>query len=118
MNQLLQFVGLQSAVFPPTSRYAGVEIATYGAADSGVQYLRRRFVPQPSQLVQVQQHDVVVGDRLDVLAARYLGDPVLFWRICDANAAMRPEDLTAPPNLGRSLRICMPAGVPGGPVVP
>ena len=34
-------------------------------------------------------------DRLDVMAAQYLGDPELFWRICDANGAMRPEEFTA-----------------------
>ena len=34
------------------------------------------------------------GDRLDNIAARYLGDPEQFWRICDANGAMRPDELT------------------------
>jgi hypothetical protein len=31
------------------------------------------------------------GQRLDHLAARYLDDPVGYWRICDANDAMLPE---------------------------
>jgi hypothetical protein len=30
---------------------------------------------------------VVEGDRLDNLAARFLGDPLLCWMICDANGA-------------------------------
>ena len=35
--------------------------------------------------------------------AQYLGDPEQFWRICDANDAMRPDDLTA--EVGRRLLI-------------
>ena len=27
------------------------------------------------------------GERLDNVAAQYLGDPTLFWRLCDANNA-------------------------------
>lgn len=34
------------------------------------------------------------GERLDHLAARYLGNPTEFWRICDANDAMLPDALT------------------------
>ena len=78
-----------------------------------ISYVQRRFLPQPGQLVQLQQHSVVQGDRLDVLALQYLGDPTLFWRICDANGAMRPEDLTA--IIYRVLRICLPESIPGGP---
>jgi hypothetical protein len=33
---------------------------------------------------------VVQGDRLDNLAARYFGDAELYWRLCDANGAVRP----------------------------
>jgi hypothetical protein len=51
------------------------------------------------------------GERLDILAAQYLGDPELFWRIADANRAMRAEDLVA--NIGTVLRICLPQGIPG-----
>ena len=51
------------------------------------------------------------GDRLDNLAARYLGDPEQFWRLCDANGAMRPDELTQ--TSARRLRITLPEGVPG-----
>ena len=37
---------------------------------------------------------MVQGDRLDNITAKYLGDPEQFWRMCDANGAMRPEELT------------------------
>jgi nucleoid-associated protein YgaU len=51
------------------------------------------------------------GDRLDLIAARALGDPELFWRICDANNAMDPLELTAEP--GRRLRVAIPQSVEG-----
>jgi hypothetical protein len=113
---LFQFAGLQPSLFAANSRYQGIETATLTSSDgSSISYIRRRFVPQPSQLAQLQQHTVLQGDRLDILAAKYLGDPQLFWRICDANGAMRPEDLTT--TAGRVLRICLPPGIPGGPNV-
>jgi hypothetical protein len=36
----------------------------------------------------------------------------LSWRLCDANGAMRPDELTETP--GRRLRITLPEGIPGG----
>ncbi len=117
MQALFQFAGLQTSLFNSTSRYWGIETETLTQADgTTVSYIKRRFVPQPNQLVQLQQHTVVQGDRLDILAAQYLGDPTLFWRICDANGALRPEAVAATP--GTVLRICLPAGIPGGPVAP
>ncbi len=46
------------------------------------------------------------GERLDQIAARTLGNAEHFWRICDANNAMNPFDLTDEP--GRKLRIPVP----------
>jgi len=40
-----------------------------------------------------------------------LGGPELFWRIADANGAMRPEDLVA--KVGRQLKITLPQGITG-----
>jgi hypothetical protein len=100
-------------MFPPTSRYFAVEVAEYDPGDGRpvAPYLRRRFPPQPGDLAQVREHLVVDGDRLDLLAARYLGDPEQFWRICDANRALRPGELTGTP--GRRLRITLPEGIAG-----
>ena len=56
------------------------------------------------------EHVVVAGDRLDNLAAQVLGDPEQFWRLCDANGAMLPDELL---EIGRALRITMPEGIPG-----
>ena len=55
--------------------------------------MQRRFLPPPENFAPLQSVTVVAGDRLDNLAARYLGDPQQYWRLCDANRAMQPEAL-------------------------
>lgn len=96
-------------MFPPTSRYAGIETARFENPDGRqIVYLRRRFVPPPEQGALVAQHAVVEGDRLDNLAARYLGDPEQFWRLCDSNRAMEPQELLD--EIGRVLRVAFPRG--------
>jgi hypothetical protein len=111
LQALLQFTGLKASLFPANSRYQGIDTATLPASGGqAIVYLRRRFIPQPDQLTLTQQHTVLQGERLDNLAARFLGDPLLFWRLCDANAAMRPEDLEV---AGFILRIALPQGLPG-----
>jgi hypothetical protein len=99
-------------VFPATSRYHDIETATLELADgSEVVYLRRRFVPSPDRFALLDIHVVTAGERLDNVTARHLGDPEQFWRIADANGAMRPEELVE--RIGRRLRITLPEGVPG-----
>lgn len=94
----------------PTSRYAQVERAIHVAADgTPLHYLRRRFIPQASG-PELGVHEVVEGDRPDTIAARHLGDPEQFWRLCDANGVMHPRDLTA--EIGRAVRVTLP-GVDG-----
>ena len=97
--------------FPLTSRYAGLETASLETADGrAIVYLRRRFVPPPERFALLTEHTVSGGERLDTIAAQYLGDPEQYWRICDANNAIRPTDLLEP---GRPLRITLPEGIPG-----
>ena len=93
--QALQQLGnVATQPFPPSSRYQGLEIAQIERADGTiVAYVRRRFVPQPERFALLQLHTVTEGDRLDNVTATYLGDPGLFWRICDANRALWPDDL-------------------------
>jgi hypothetical protein len=101
-------------MFPPTSRYYLVETATLERADGEtIAYLRRRFVPHPERMALIQEHVVALGDRLDNVTARYLDDPEQFWRLADANRALRPEELVE--IVGRRLRITLPEGVPGVP---
>lgn len=97
---------------PPTSRYYGLPVLKlHAGSDREIAYLGRRFVPPSSRFALLRTHTVTEGERMDLVAARELGDPLAFWRICDANDAMNPEDLTAHPD--RRLRIALPEGVPG-----
>jgi hypothetical protein len=99
--------------FPPNSRYYGGETLTIELPDGRkVVYLRRRFVPAPERFALLQEHLVTEGERLDNITAQYLGDPEQFWRICDANAVLRPEELE---EIGRRIRITLPEGMPGLP---
>jgi len=105
-------------MFPVTSRYHGIEIAKYGMSPEmgetearEVAYLRRRFLPSLFSVgdeAVLAEHTVTQGERLDSITARYLGDPQQFWRLCDVNNAMRPEELTA--EIGRRLRIGLHQG--------
>lgn len=96
-------------MFPPTSRYAGIEIATRRLPDGRyVAYLRRRFLPPAASSTTLVEHVVTEGERLDNITERHLGDPEQFWRLCDANHAMHPQELTA--EIGRRLRVALPHG--------
>lgn len=96
-----------------SSRYATAEIATAMLPDGEgghreVRYLRRRFPPQPDTLTTGAVHVVVHGDRLDLISSAYLGDPMQFWRICDANPVIHPDELTADARIGRAVQIPVP----------
>jgi hypothetical protein len=100
--------------FPPGSRYHGIATKTHVAPDGRtVVYLARRFVPPSGRFTLLREHAVVQGDRLDNVTARHLGDPEQFWRVADANDALRPDELTE--EVGRRLRITLPEGIPGAP---
>ncbi len=110
VQQLLLPADLESTLFPPTSRYHSLGVLELELSDGRkAAYLRRRFLPAPGRLASFQEHIVSQGDRLDTLANQYLGDPELFWRICDANGAIRPEELIETP--GRRIRISLPEGI-------
>lgn len=109
-----QQTSLKNTLFAPNSRYAGLDTATLSLPQGKtIIYLVRRFVPSTERFQLFQEHTVTQGERLDNIAAQYLGDPTLFWRLCDGNNAMRPEELTE--TIGRTLRITLPEGIPGVP---
>ena len=93
-------------MFDPSSRYHNVATARHIAADGTAhEYKRRRFLPltppaTPPHPVVLQGHD-----RLDLLAARLLGNPLLFWRLCDANTAMDPFELAGSAQAGTTLLV-------------
>lgn len=93
--------------FPVTSRYYRIETATFQLdEDRQVAYLRRRIIPPAESLTVVAAHQVKQGDRLDNIAAQYVGDPEQFWQVADGNNAMKPETLTDVP--GAQINITQP----------
>lgn len=78
------------------SRYEGVSTAALTTAEGRViQYKRVRYIaPVPAVLAYRTRQ----GDRLDLVAYQFYHDPEQYWRICDANVAMQPAELTAEPD--------------------
>lgn len=108
---IFQYAGLKASLFATDSRYLGIGTNTMTtAAGQNVVYLQRRFVPQASSFAVLEQYTVAQGDRLDNMAATLIGDALLYWRICDANGALRPEEMEVP---GLTLNITLPQGIPG-----
>jgi len=68
----------------------------------GMKYLGARAVREYEQRPDDRFHTVREEDRLDILAEKYLGDPRLWWVICDYNGIAFPLQL--PPE-GTILRI-------------
>jgi hypothetical protein len=94
-------------MFDPTSRYYTLPTATYPTADGRrILYKTRRFLPQGASMPLLAEVVVRDNDRMDLITYRTLGDPLQFWRVCDANDALNPFDLTAEP--GHTLRIPIP----------
>lgn len=98
-------------MFDANSRYAKLPNATHKTKDADgneriLIYKRRRLLPAPGGGSTVLEHKVVDGDRLDNLTARYLGDPLLFWHLCDANGVMHPDELTE--EAGATIAIALP----------
>ncbi|WP_104181693.1 hypothetical protein [Arthrobacter sp. B0490] len=97
--------------FPPHSRYANVEIRSIVEEDgTRTQYLARRFITDEIPRI-IAERRVTDGDRADLLADQYYGDPLLAWRIADANDAEDPDQLTSIPG----AVIVIPAAEGGAP---
>ena len=86
----------------PRNRYAA--IGNLRCVIDGVEviYKQRRFLPRADPDAAASTVLPRDGDRLDLIAARTLGDPLLFWRIADANGALDPFDLV---ESGRALAV-------------
>lgn len=94
-------------MFSSTSRYAGLPVAELTTADGrSVRYVTRRMIAPAGASTRLLAHTVIQGERLDNITARHLGDPLLFWLVCDANGVMVPDELVAEP--GRSITIPLP----------
>lgn len=73
------------------SRYEKVPESTLiDATGRVIRYKTTRFIPDTQAVVG---HRVMHGERLDHIAWQHYRDAERFWRICDANRALWPEDL-------------------------
>jgi hypothetical protein len=114
--QLLIDAGaIPASPFGPNSRYSGVPLGRFvppararDAADPGVVYVLRRFIPQRRDIAIAAEHIVSAGERPDTLGAQVLGDAELYWRLADANAVTDPFELTD--TLGARLGVPLPPG--------
>lgn len=82
------------------SRYE--KVATNQITDATgtvIVYKKIRFIPLT---VGTAGYAVKQEERLDQIANRIFRDPQRFWRICDANTAMWPDDLAV---VARTLEI-------------
>jgi hypothetical protein len=112
LQQLFAAGAIPQQYFDRDSRYYGLPVlTTTDARGAAVQYVARRFIPDPQQLATIQRYRVQQGDRIDVIAAVLIGTPLSYWQICDANRVVDPTDVTAQP--GTFISITLPAGVPG-----
>jgi hypothetical protein len=112
VQAMLAQTSLKNTLFAANSRYYGMDTDTLALPQGKtIIYLQRRFLPPAERFQLLQEHVVTQGERLDNIAAQFLGDPELFWRLCDANNAMRPDELTE--TVGRTLRITLPEGITG-----
>jgi len=81
-------------MFLPGSRYLAAGPPYLVTGPGGTPVLATPLpLPQPLPVRGYHQH--TSGDRLDLLAFRYLNDATAFWQICDTNNAMVAATLAA-----------------------
>lgn len=74
------------------SRYADVQDHQIVRSGEVIRYKGMRIIPDTPAYTR---HRIQFGERLDHIAHIFYQDPARFWRICDANGAMWPDDLTS-----------------------
>jgi hypothetical protein len=79
-------------MFDPKSRY--VKADSYVVTDARGRSVNVVAPPLPPEQMLLGIHLLKQGERLDLLAAKYLSDPAGYWRIAEQNDAMLPEALT------------------------
>ena len=84
-------------------RYSRVKIIKNPEDNNGAKFYSTTFYPK----VPLSENDIYVltnkGDRLDLLAQQFYGDPNLWWIISSANGNLSQNSLYIP--LGTQLRI-------------
>ena len=93
----------------PNRRYEGLPVAELTLLNGAVvRYRQRRFLPRGSTLPILAKVSVAEGDRLDLISSRTYGTAEALFRICDANDAMNPTELTAAEQVGSVLIVPLP----------
>jgi hypothetical protein len=85
-------------MFSSNSRYHG--LATYTVTLANGRTVTATTLPVSQRGALLGYHPRIEGDRLDLLAARYLKDPTFSWRLCDNNDSFSPDALAARPLIG------------------
>ena len=72
------------------SRYEKLPVAAIRVNGRTVRYTTTRFIPETNA---VTGHRVESHERLDHIAWQHYRDAERYWRICDANRTLWPDDL-------------------------
>jgi hypothetical protein len=89
-------------MFAKGSRYEKAGTVTASKLDGTLVAVTR--IPLPGTLPLIGFHRRQEGNRLDLIAARYLGDATAFWRVCDVNRSVVPDALAARDLIGIPAR--------------
>ncbi len=110
VQMLIDAGAIPSSPFEMTSRYHGVAIALLPQAggEPAIAYVKRRFIPPLRDLALAGHIGVTSSDRPELIAHRTLGEPLLYWRVADANAVTDPFELTDTP--GAKVAIPLTSG--------
>lgn len=86
-------------MFASNSRY--YKLGAYTVTLANGQTVAATLLPVPPlRLALSGYYTPRQGDRLDLIAAQYLTDSTLFWRLCDANNSPSAAALLAQPLVG------------------
>jgi hypothetical protein len=86
-------------MFASNSRYSN--LGTYSVTLGNGQTAVATLLPvAPARSAVSGYYTPRQGDRLDLIAARYLTDATLFWQLCDANNSPSAASLLARPLVG------------------
>ena len=88
-------------MFTTGSRYVSAGTVTAMKLDGTLVAVTR--IPLPGTPPLIGFHRSQDGKRLDLIAARYLGDATAFWRLCDVNKSVVPDALAARNLIGISI---------------
>ena len=80
-------------MFFPGSRYQ--KTGTYQISRPDGTLITATKLPLPKQRPLLGYHRRLEGQRLDLIASRYLQDATAFWQLCNANNAVVPDALAA-----------------------